>query len=98
MGSRVGLNAFYVCGMILMLVSSDSHSLKLSYAPQIDGRVINTGGEEGTMPELILHGCTPEPLMSYLKALGILRLVAEQADPEARGAWRAGGVYAFDPA
>lgn len=42
------------------------------------------------MPELILHGCTPEPLMCYLKALGVLRLVAEQADPEARGAWRAG--------
>src|SRR5437763_10529963 len=42
------------------------------------------------MPELILHGCTPEPLMSYLKALGVLRLVAEQVDPEARGAWRAG--------
>lgn len=42
------------------------------------------------MHELILHGCTPEPLMSYLKALGILRLVAEQADPEARAAWRTG--------
>jgi CRISPR-associated protein Csx17 len=28
--------------------------------------------------------------MSYLKALGILRLVAEQCDSEARGAWRAG--------
>jgi CRISPR-associated protein Csx17 len=42
------------------------------------------------MPELVLHGCTPEPLMSYLKALGVLRLIAEQADPEARAAWRAG--------
>lgn len=42
------------------------------------------------MPEIILHGCTPEPLMSYLKALGVLRLVAEQPDPEARGAWRGG--------
>lgn len=42
------------------------------------------------MPELVLHGCMSEPLMSYLKALGVLRLVAEQADPEARGAWRAG--------
>jgi CRISPR-associated protein Csx17 len=28
--------------------------------------------------------------MSYLKALGVLRLVAEQADSEARGAWRDG--------
>ncbi len=35
-----------------------------------------------------LAGCTPEPLMSYLKALGILRLVSEQKDPEARGWWR----------
>ncbi len=44
------------------------------------------------MPEIMLHGCTPEPLMSYLKALGVLRLVAEQADSETRGAWR-GGVF-----
>jgi CRISPR-associated protein Csx17 len=42
------------------------------------------------MLEPVLHGCTPEPLMSYLKALGVLRLVAERPDPEARGAWRAG--------
>lgn len=35
-----------------------------------------------------LAGCTPEPLGFYLKALGVLRLVAEQADPEARGWWR----------
>lgn len=36
---------------------------------------------------LILRGCAPEPLLHYLKALGILRLVAEQLDPHARGAW-----------
>jgi CRISPR-associated protein Csx17 len=42
------------------------------------------------MPELRLDGCTPEPLMAYLKALGVLRLVSEQADTEARGAWRDG--------
>lgn len=35
-----------------------------------------------------LAGCTPVPLAYYLKALGILRLVGEQADPEARGAWQ----------
>lgn len=35
-----------------------------------------------------LTGCSPAPLAHYLKALGILRLVAEQADPEVRGAWR----------
>lgn len=35
-----------------------------------------------------LTGCSPTPLAHYLKALGILRLVSEQADPSARGAWR----------
>lgn len=59
--------------------------------PRIGGRVTPAGKEKGkAMPELILHGCTPEPLMSYLKALGVLRLVSEQADSEARGAWRGG--------
>ncbi|MCW8137605.1 MAG: type I-U CRISPR-associated protein Csx17 [Planctomycetota bacterium] len=35
-----------------------------------------------------LAGCAPSPLAHYLKGLGVLRLVAEQADPNARGAWR----------
>lgn len=39
------------------------------------------------MPDLQLAGCRPEPLAHYLKALGILRLVSEQADPSARGWW-----------
>lgn len=34
-----------------------------------------------------LNGCAPTPLAHYLKALGILRLVAEQADPQVRGWW-----------
>lgn len=34
-----------------------------------------------------LPDCNPTPLASYLKALGILRLVAEQVDPDARGYW-----------
>ncbi len=34
-----------------------------------------------------LRGCAPEPLIHYLKALGILRLVAEQFDPQVRAAW-----------
>ena len=34
-----------------------------------------------------LDGCAPAPLASYLKALGVLRLVAEQADSDARGWW-----------
>jgi CRISPR-associated protein Csx17 len=39
------------------------------------------------MTQLPLRGCAPEPLIHYLKALGILRLVAEQLDPQARAAW-----------
>lgn len=34
-----------------------------------------------------LSGCRPEPLGSYLKALGMLRIVGEQADPQAAGRW-----------
>jgi CRISPR-associated protein Csx17 len=37
---------------------------------------------------LALPGCTPEPLMAYLKALGILRLISEQKDSEVRGWWK----------
>jgi len=44
------------------------------------------------MPEIVLAGCTPEPLMSYLKALGVFRLVAEQADPESRLSWQGGAA------
>ena len=39
---------------------------------------------------LVLRGCTPEPLGNYLKALGVFRLVAEQADPNAMGFWKDG--------
>jgi CRISPR-associated protein Csx17 len=35
-----------------------------------------------------LDGCTPQPLASYLKAVGVLRLVAEQKDATARGYWK----------
>lgn len=34
-----------------------------------------------------LGGCAPTPLAHYLKAIGILRLIAEQADASARGWW-----------
>ena len=37
---------------------------------------------------LELSGCSPVPLAHYLKALGILRVVAEQADDQAAGCWR----------
>lgn len=37
--------------------------------------------------EIILTGCSPTPLAHYLKAIGILRLVAEQKDNDVRGRW-----------
>lgn len=39
--------------------------------------------------DTVLRGCASAPLASYLKALGIFRLVGEQADPEVRGRWEA---------
>ena len=39
--------------------------------------------------EVVLGGCAPTPLASYLKALGVMRLLAEQKPEwEVRGAWR----------
>ena len=38
--------------------------------------------------EVELRGCTPEPLMAYLKALGVFRLVSEQKDSLARAWWQ----------
>lgn len=43
------------------------------------------------MATVVLAGCQPEPLAAYLKALGVLRLVAEQADPAATGHWTGEG-------
>jgi CRISPR-associated protein Csx17 len=37
--------------------------------------------------DICLNGCAPVPLAHYLKALGILRLVTEQKDPDAAGYW-----------
>ncbi len=45
------------------------------------------------MTTVELPGCTPEPLMGYLKALGVFRLVAEQADPSAALAWTGGVAH-----
>lgn len=36
---------------------------------------------------LVLTGCSPEPLSSYLKALGIFRLVSEQLAPDVLAYW-----------
>ncbi|MGC2238223.1 MAG: type I-U CRISPR-associated protein Csx17 [Pyrinomonadaceae bacterium] len=41
--------------------------------------------------KILLRGCAPEPLIHYLKALGVMRLVAEQLDKNVRGAWTADG-------
>ncbi len=39
------------------------------------------------MHDIRLLGCRPQPLMSYLKALGVMRLLGEQYDAGVRGAW-----------
>lgn len=38
--------------------------------------------------EVVLSGCATRPLAHYLKALGVLRLIAEQKDDSATGHWR----------
>ena len=43
--------------------------------------------------QLELRGCAPEPLMAYLKALGIFRIVAEQKDSQARVWWKNDGFF-----
>ena len=43
--------------------------------------------------ELELRGCSPDPLMSYLKALGVFRLVSEQMDPDLRAWWQNDTFY-----
>ncbi len=48
------------------------------------------------MTELILKGCTYEPMSSYLSALAVLRLVSEQKDPNAKGWWDDLGVFHLD--
>ena len=42
--------------------------------------------------KIVLYGCSTEPLSDYLKALGVLRLVAEQKDNTAKGYWN-GGIF-----
>jgi CRISPR-associated protein Csx17 len=50
------------------------------------------------MPNRIeLRGCAPAPLLHYLKALGILRLVAEQLDADVRAAWQ-GDAFVLETA
>lgn len=54
--------------------------------PPSDSAVFDQASKQSFDVELT--GCRPEPLASYLKALGVFRLVAEQRDQEARGFWR----------
>jgi len=42
------------------------------------------------MNTLALVGCRSTPLAGYLKALGVLRVLSLQSDPEIRGMWRNG--------
>lgn len=42
------------------------------------------------MPEMRLAGCRSRPLIGYLKALGVLRVVSLQADRSVRGRWSEG--------
>ncbi len=63
--------------------------------------MISDNGEDSTMTtatppttstihSITLDGCAAQPLIHYLKALGVLRLVAEQLDARVRATWRGG--------
>ncbi|MCC7010118.1 MAG: type I-U CRISPR-associated protein Csx17 [Acidobacteria bacterium] len=49
------------------------------------------------MATLQLHGCAPEPLGDYLKALGVFRLVSEQISAEVRCWWKHGVFHLWLP-
>lgn len=82
------------------MIELEQTAKHLAAAPRVSGTASNAPQEvqepqpayDAPPPagkhRVTLSGCTPIPLAGYLKALGILRLVAEQADPEARGAWQ----------
>lgn len=59
-------------------------------APACGGSITSkTCRANSVLHEHVLHGCTSTPLASYLKALAVLRLIAEQAgDPDATAYWR----------
>jgi CRISPR-associated protein Csx17 len=42
------------------------------------------------MNEIVLRGCNADSLLGYLKAVGVLRLFAEQRDRASRGGWKDG--------
>ena len=43
--------------------------------------------------DLEMDGCVPKEMLSYLKALGVLKAIAEGADMGARGFWRGGDQW-----
>lgn len=43
--------------------------------------------------DLEMDGCVPKEMLSYLKALGVLKAIAERADGDARGFWRDGDQW-----
>jgi CRISPR-associated protein Csx17 len=47
---------------------------------------------QATITRHVLAGLRPEPLASYLAGLGLIRVLAEQADPAATAAWTEGGL------
>lgn len=69
-------NAKPILPQLLLIFSQNSHL---------------TQGNEMRTHSLRLKGCSANPLANYLKALGIHRLVAEQADPIARRWWQDDG-------
>lgn len=48
--------------------------------------------ERGQVTRHVLAGLQPDPLASYLAGLGLIRLIGEQADPEAVSAWCPDGL------
>jgi len=47
------------------------------------------------MSNITLHGCTSEPLLSYLSSLAVLKLISQQKDPDAKGWWE-NGIFKLD--
>jgi CRISPR-associated protein Csx17 len=47
---------------------------------------------DATATRRVLSGLRPEPLVSYLAGLGLIRLLGEQSDPAATGAWGDDGL------
>jgi CRISPR-associated endonuclease Cas3-HD len=65
-------------------------TLRRWYGWRIGGRPISSSAKRPpvAIENIPLAGCRPTPLASYLKALGVLRVVSEQSDPTAAGFWR----------